>query len=101
MWLRTKETLINLDNVERFEFSGRNRDNEVNVYADFLSDDSHCVTVCICQPDEVQPLLDAIADALVNERKVFSVQEWLNDYRTTTERTRRYPPHGFTHNQRF
>lgn len=82
MWLRTNTNLINLDNVEKFDSHTRPNKMEF-VYANFsYTDCSEQELVCICQPDKVQPLLNAIADALVHGIKVFSVPEWLDDYKT-------------------
>lgn len=69
MWLRTNNNLINLDRMYYFNSCTQTNKTEV-VYANSMP-------ICICRPDEVQPLLDAIADALGNNIKVFSVPEWL------------------------
>lgn len=73
MWLRTKNNLINLDRIYYFNSNTQSNKTEA-VYA-------NSIFVCLCHPDEVQPLLDAIANALANNRKVFGVPEWLDDYR--------------------
>lgn len=82
MWLRTKNNLINLDNVQSFESCTRPNNTEF-VYANFVGYEDHGERelVCICHPDEVQPLLDDIADSLHR----FSVPEWLDGYRTNKE----------------
>lgn len=78
MWLRTKNNLINLDNVQSFESSTRPNKTEV-VYADFAGYEDHGERelVCTCEPEDAQPLLDAIADALTKKEEVFNVPYWL------------------------
>lgn len=75
MWLRTDDNLINLDNVKKFD-RRKESDRTEFVYADFAGAEER---VCACFPAEVQPLLDAITNALANNRKVFSVSEWLDN----------------------
>lgn len=70
MWLRTNRTLINLDRIYYFD-SNTQSDKTERVYA-------NSIPVCVCHPNEVQLLLDAIADALLHDNKVFSVPEWLD-----------------------
>ncbi len=86
MWLRTDNNLINLDNVGSFE--GCTQPNgTVFVYANFAGCENpeEWEFICICRPDEVQPLLDAIADALEHHIAVFSVPEWLDYHRQDKE----------------
>lgn len=77
MWLRTNRTLINLDRIYYFD-SNTQSDKTERVYA-------NSIPICICQPDEVQPLLDAISDALVHNITVFDVPEWLDYHRQHKE----------------
>lgn len=77
MWLRTENNLINLDRIYYFN-SNIQSDKTAAVYAD-------SIPVCICHPDEVQPLLHAIADALIKKLDVFYVVNWL-DYSKTMYR---------------
>lgn len=86
MWLRTNRTLINLDRVQSFESCTRPDKTEF-VYANFAGSETtgERELVCVCQPEDVQPLLNAIADALLHDNKVFSVPEWLDYHRQHKE----------------
>lgn len=77
MWLRTDNNLINLDRMYYFNSCTRTNKTEV-VYANSMP-------ICICQPEDVQPLLDAIADALKHNVIVFSVPKWLDDHQQHKE----------------
>lgn len=77
MWLRTNRTLINLDQIYYFNSNTQSNKTEA-LYA-------NSIPVCLCHPDEVQPLLDAIADALEHKNAVFSVPEWLDYHRQHKE----------------
>lgn len=79
MWIRTNNNLINIDRVQNFESCTRPNKTEF-VYANFVGCEDHGERelVCVCHPEEVQPLLDAIARALGNNVRVFDLQEWLD-----------------------
>lgn len=86
MWLRTNRTLINLDRVQSFESCTRPDKTEF-VYANFAGSETtgERELVCVCQPEDVQPLLNAIADALKHNVIVFSVPKWLDNHRQYKE----------------
>ena len=61
MWIKANNKLINLDRVQ--------------CISDTTADQ---VFLGICNKDDRQPLIDAIARALGNNMKVFDLQEWLD-----------------------